>query len=59
MDDWKGIAEARHLGIPAAEMDRLTAVMEALAKTFRRLLKTLPQDADLANNFQAQTPECE
>jgi hypothetical protein len=33
--------------------------MEALAKTFRPLLKTLPQDADLANNFQAQTPECE
>ena len=59
MDDWKSIAEARGLGIPEAELARLAPVMEALARSFRPLLEALPQDADLANNFKAHTPESE
>jgi hypothetical protein len=59
MDDWKSIAEARGLGIPAEEVAKLVPVMEALEQSFRPLLGALPHDADLANNFTAKTPECE
>jgi hypothetical protein len=59
MDDWKAIAEARGLGIPAAEVAKLVPVMEALERSFRPLLEALPHDADLANNFTATMPEGE
>jgi hypothetical protein len=59
MDDWKAIAEARGLGIPDTEVARLVPVMEALERSFRPLLKALPHEADLANNFRAETTESE
>jgi hypothetical protein len=48
MKDWKAIAKAGAPEIPAGEMDRVVAPLEALEETFRPLVKDLPMDLEPA-----------
>lgn len=51
--DWKAIAGARGLGIPAAELERVATPLEALEKVFRPLVRDLPPDLEPALEFRA------
>jgi hypothetical protein len=43
--DWKAIAKARDLGIPAEDLERTVAPLPSLEETFRPLAQKLgPQD---------------
>jgi hypothetical protein len=46
MKDWRAIAKAGCPGIPAEEMDRIAAALEALEETFRPLVNDLPPDLE-------------
>jgi hypothetical protein len=53
MTDWKSIAKARQLNIPAADLERIAAPLEILEKAFRPLVKTIPHEVEPAILFQA------
>jgi hypothetical protein len=56
--DWKAIAQARKLGIPAAELDLIAPRLEALEQAFRPLSRQLMPDQEPAAAFHAD-PESE
>ena len=51
--DWKKIAKASGLTIPAAEVDRIAPALDALEVAFRPLVRNIGPDADPAVVFQA------
>lgn len=52
MRDWKALAQARGLAIPAAELDRLTAPLDSLEETFRPLVAGLAPGMEPATTFR-------
>ena len=57
MKDWRGLAQAGGLGIPAAEMDRIAAPLDALEETFRPLVRDLTPQMEPAISFSAEDEE--
>jgi len=55
MKDWKLLAEAAGLKIPAIE--RITPPLDALESAFRPLVKTIPHDVEPAFVFRAIADE--
>ena len=53
MRDWKALAQARGLAIPAADLDRLTATLDSLEETFRPLADGLTPGLEPAVTFRA------
>jgi hypothetical protein len=51
MTDWKLLAEAQNLDIPADELPRVTAPLGALEAAFRPLIADLPPDLEPAVVF--------
>ena len=51
MTDWKLLAEAQNLDIPADELPRVTAPLGALEAAFRPLIVDLPTDLEPAVVF--------
>jgi hypothetical protein len=51
MKNWKLIAEASQLRIPAPDLDRITPALDTLEAAFRPLLKTIPDDVEPAIAF--------
>jgi len=47
MTDWKKIAAALDPPIPAADVEKLAPVLEALEEAFRPLQRSLPHGADV------------
>ena len=54
MKDWKALAQARGLAIPAHEMDRIVAPLEALEATFRPLIRDLTPEMEPSTFFRAE-----
>jgi hypothetical protein len=46
--DWKAIAKASGLGIPAHDVDRIVAPLEGLDAVFRPLIRNLPPELEPA-----------
>ncbi len=57
MKDWKALAQARDLGIPAAELDRIVAPLQGLEETFRPLARGLTPEMEPATLFSAEDAE--
>ena len=57
MPDWKKIAEARGIAIPAEEMTRSAASLDALEQSFRPLARAIPDDVEPAITFRAEENE--
>jgi hypothetical protein len=55
--DWKRIAEGLRLGIPEPDLERITAVLEAMEAAFRPLVAAMPFDVEPAVVFQCETEE--
>jgi len=53
MKDWRGLAQAGDLGIPAKELDRIVPPLEALEETFRPLIRDLTPEMEPAIEFRA------
>ncbi len=51
MTNWHAIAEARGLAIPQADLDSIVPVLEALEKTLRPLLDSIPPETEPATLF--------
>jgi hypothetical protein len=49
MTDWKTIAASVNPPIPAAEVDKIVPVLEALEAAFQPLTLTIPQGTDIWN----------
>ena len=58
MTDWKGIARARGLAIPEAEIEAIGPRLDALEAAFRPLAVKLTPDQEPAAVFRAD-PESE
>lgn len=58
MTDWKGIARARGLAIPEAEIEAIAPRLDALEAAFRPLVAKLTPDQEPAAVFHAD-PESE
>jgi hypothetical protein len=54
MKDWKAIAKAVAPEIPAADLDRIVAPLQALEDTFRPLVQDLPPDLEPSLEFGAE-----
>lgn len=46
MRNWKAIAQAANPDMPAAEIERIAAPLEALERIFRPLAEDLPPDLE-------------
>ena len=57
--DWKKIAKANGLTIPAAEVDRIAPALDALEAAFRPLARTIGPETDPAVVFQADVEDGE
>ena len=55
--DWTVIAKAAGLNIPAEELARIAAPLEALEETLRPLVKDLPPELEPAVEFRAEGEE--
>jgi len=51
--DWKALAAARGLKIPAADLEAATRRLDALEETFRPLAQALTPDQEPAVAFRA------
>ena len=51
MKDWKKIASANNLNIPDADLERITASLDALEAAFRPLVKSIPHEVEPAVTF--------
>ena len=56
--DWKAIAKARGLDIPAADLELIAPRLDALEQAFRPLVRQLTPDQEPAAGFYAD-PERE
>jgi hypothetical protein len=54
MKNWRAMAQAHGLDLPAAELDRLAPPLEALEETFRPLVKSLTPDLEPAVEFRME-----
>jgi hypothetical protein len=54
MKDWKALAQAKGLAIPAQELDRIVAPLEALEATFRPLIRDLTPEMEPSTCFRAE-----
>jgi hypothetical protein len=52
--DWKALAKAGGLEIPAEELDRITGPLTALEDAFRPLVQDLPWDLEPATGICEQ-----
>jgi len=50
--DWRLIAKARGLEIPAHELDRIVPPLDALETAFRPLVEGLPPELEPATEFR-------
>lgn len=57
MRDWKALARARGLAIPAADLDRLTAPLDSLGETFRPLAERLTPGMEPSITFRLSEDE--
>ncbi|MEX2263530.1 MAG: hypothetical protein WD696_16350 [Bryobacteraceae bacterium] len=57
MTDWKKIAEARGLNIPAADLERIAPSLDALEAAFRPLTASIPHETEPAVVFHATTED--
>ena len=48
MKDWKALAKVANPDMPAAELERIGAPLDALEQAFRPLVKDLPPDLEPA-----------
>ncbi len=55
--DWTSIAAASGLGIPAPEMERAAAALDALEAAFRPLAESLAPEVDPAPVFRPAEDE--
>ena len=53
MKDWKSIAQAAGIDIPAADMERVVPPLNTLEEAFRPLTKDLPPELEPDVAFQA------
>lgn len=53
MPDWKALAKARNLNIPAADVNRIAASLDGLERAFRPLVAAIPHDVEPAVTFRA------
>ena len=51
MKDWKAIAAASGLSIPAEDLERLLPPLDRLEANFRPLVKTIPHELEAALMF--------
>jgi len=51
MKDWKRLAEASGLDIPADQLERVSAALEPLEAAFRRALERVPHETEPAVGF--------
>lgn len=51
MKNWKMIAEANELRIPAPDLERITPALDALETAFRPLVNNIPDDVEPALSF--------
>jgi hypothetical protein len=54
MREWKAIAKAAAPEIPAGDLDRIVAPLDALEAAFRPLVKDLPPDLEPASGLDAE-----
>ena len=54
MKDWKAIAKARDPDLPAQDLERLIAPLDALEESFRPLARTLAPDLEPATGFHPE-----
>jgi len=54
MRDWKTIAEARGLGIPAEQIERIAPALDSLEETFRPMVKDLPPELEPATGMRLE-----
>jgi len=52
--DWRALAQARGLEIPAAELDRIAPALDALEQAFRPLAERLPPELEPSFLFRAE-----
>lgn len=57
MRDWKLLATAQGLDIPAEELDRIGPVLGALEAAFRPLVKSIPIEVEPAVTFSCPRQE--
>jgi len=57
--DWKKIARASGLTIPAADVDRIAPALDALETAFRLLVRAIGPETDPAVVFRADTEDGE
>ena len=57
MKNWKAIAEASGLDLPARDVDRITQPLDALEEAFRPLVRNLSPEVEPA--FRLQLEDCE
>lgn len=57
MKNWKAIAEASGLDLPARDVDRITQPLDALEEAFRPLVRNLSPEVEPA--FRLQLEGCE
>jgi len=59
MKDWKNIASAHGFAIPEADLERITASLDSLEKSFRPLVDAMPEDLDPAFLYAIPQEETE
>ena len=59
MKDWKGIASANRLDIPAADLERIAPALDALEAAFRPLAQSIPHAVEPAVTFRLDPEEGE
>ena len=57
MTDWKAIAKARGIEIPANDLDRTVAPLDELAQIFRSLVPDLSPDIEPAFDIRLEEDE--
>lgn len=57
MTDWKAIAKARGIEIPASDLDRTVAPLDELAQIFRSLVPDLSPDIEPAFDIRLEEDE--
>lgn len=57
MKDWKAIAQASGLDVPAGELERIAGPLATLEEAFRPLVKDLKAEHEPAVNFCAEEAE--
>ncbi len=57
MKDWRVIARGSGLDIPAGDLDRIIAPLDALEETFRPLARDLPPETEPATGLPPEGEE--